>query len=197
MNRRRPFCHCLFRHARFFLRGLGAAALIAGLAACDPDTVERLTGEQEQKRQITALPPAAAEETAEEDPAFSHLVLERGNRWSAGIPGFGGNALSAFTGEYRIPGKLAPVRVWLTKEFLYYEGWTPREGVPGTTVLRRDEGTGALAAIQSGGLWTVVVLFPGELSPEEEDRLIGIFSDRLTGFSSQAQNISLPALIPY
>ena len=89
------------------------------------------------------------------------------------------------------------LRVWLTKEFLYYEGWEIREGIPGTTVLRKDEGTGALAAIQTGDLWTVVIHFPGELSAEEEDRLTGIFSDRLTGFSSQALNISLPALIPY
>lgn len=138
---------------------------------------------------------AAAGGTAENS-AASRLVLEQGNYWTAGIPGFGGNALSAFTGQYRIPGKNSTVQVWLTREFLYYEGWERRGSQSTYVVLQKIEGISRLAAVTTD-IWTIVALFPGEVTKEEEDILVALFIDRFSGLSGQIQNISLPALLPY
>ncbi|MDR2661418.1 MAG: hypothetical protein LBC31_00310 [Treponema sp.] len=176
-------------------------ALPALLGACDP--VQKLAGSGPAAAGtvISALTPPP-QEAGQSDPAAaepaaaeSRLVLERGNYWTAGIPGFGENALKAFTGEYRVPGSDNPVRIWLTREFLYYDGWTGRDSMNGVRQKTEDEGTVAAAVLDA--VWTVIVLLPGDFSAEEEDRVLAAFRARLTGMSSYPQNLSLPALIPF
>ncbi|MDR1307973.1 MAG: hypothetical protein LBK74_10425 [Treponema sp.] len=181
-------------------------ALLTLLGACDPGSGQNRAGPEpaELDTVISALTPkpresgqgdfaeASAAETAAEE---RRLVLERGNYWTAGIPGFGENALKAFAGEYRLPGSGNPVRIWLTREFLYYEGWTGRDSMDGVRQKTETEGIAAAAVLDNS--WTVIVLLPGDLPAEEEDRLLAAFRARLTGISSSPQNVSLPALIPF
>ena len=128
----------------------------------------------------------------------SQLVLESGNHWTSGIPGFRENALSAFTGEYRISGETETVRIWLTREFLYYENWTEQNTINAYINYRKLDGTNRLASVQLDENWTLVITIPAALidSQEEEDHLIRSFIDRISGMPRQSQNISLPAIIP-
>jgi hypothetical protein len=180
------------------------------LGSCTPETVKNFafSRKTEEQNTITALanesPDAeTGSETAGSETEVSEagLVLERGNSWTAGIPGFGENALAAFTGEYRIPGKTGLLRIWLCREFLYYDGgWTRRESISGYTVLQRSASQGLAAAAPLDSLWTAVVLFPEELSPEEEDLLFTACIERLSGFAAQqagSRYISLPAQISF
>jgi hypothetical protein len=174
--------------------------LLALLGACDPGSGQKFAGpEPAADTVINALMPGPREDgqndAAETTGTESRLVLERGNYWTAGIPGFGENALRAFTGEYRIPGRDNPARIWLTREFLYYEGWTVRDSVDGVRQKTESEGTATAAALDT--TWTVIVLLPGDLPAKEEDRILTAFRTRLTGISSYPQNVSLPALISF
>jgi hypothetical protein len=171
------------------------------LGSCISGSVETLVfGEEKAETTIAALPaPPPPDEAlsgagnAEND---SQLVLESGNHWVAGIPGFDENALAAFSGDYRIPGKTIPVRIWLTREFLYYRDWAGRD-VFGLRVRQKMVGEGRIIAAGLEGMWNMVLLLPPELNAEEEDRLITVLTGRFDGFSVQAENVSLPALIPY
>jgi hypothetical protein len=179
--------------------------LFCGLfGSCIPEVVNSRARGPEQKSTITAL--ADKDEVSGEEAELGGisgepagfedtLVLERGNAWTAGIPGFGENALSAFSGEYRIPGKTELLKVWLCRELLYYEGWNAAaEGV----FLKTLAG-GSLAAIPArDGIWTAVVLLPPG-SPEEQNRLLRACMSKFSGFSGSgsSQNLSLPAIISF
>ena len=167
--------------------------------SCAPGTiVERLTHhEKTDEGIITALVPEPASEI--EDPTGSNMVLESGNYWTAGVPGFGENALSAFTGEYRIPGITETIKVWLTMEFIYFDGWNNRNSITTIPVLEKMGYEGIITASTLNNNWTAVMLFPlgSGLSRQDEDRIILDLIDRFSGFSGQGQNISFPAIIAY
>ena len=170
------------------------------LVSCIPeDMTERFSirGEQTETSHISSL--IEADDYEPEPQSASQLVLESGNHWTSGIPGFRENALSAFTGEYRISGKTETVRVWLTREFLYYEGWTEQNNINAYANYRRSDDTSDLTSVQLDENWTLVINFPPALtgSQEEQDRLLQSFVGRIGGMSRQSQNISLPAIIPY
>jgi hypothetical protein len=170
------------------------AAFFAVVAACVPQAAAERPGLRQEDTSIIALIP---EPVAEAEPqAVSQLVLRSGNDWIAGIPGFGENALSAFTGEYSIPGKTGTVKIWLTREYLYYDGWASRSSITSHTVLQKMGNEGRVVAAALGNALTLIVLLPQgtEVSSEEEDRLIMILISQFTG---QGQNLFLPAMIPY
>jgi len=177
-------------------------SLFVLLTACNPGSAGKPSSVENQKTTITALQPATEEPTttAQNPDTGSQLILEQGNSWTAGIPGFGENALSAFTGDYRIPGHKALVRIWLTREFIFYDRWAWRTSMTDYTVLQKAEDIGRVVSVSLDDTWTLVVLLPKgtELTLEEEDRLITALIRGLSGFSSQnSQSISLPAMISY
>ena len=175
--------------------------------SCTPKIIAEQFTSQEKTEElvITALIPeenrrnAADQKNALETQVVTRLVLESGNYWTRGIPGFGENALSAFLGEYRVPDKTETVKVWLTMEFLYYEGWKNQESISGVTVLEKAENNGRIIAFILNDFWTAILLLPTELvlNGEEENRIITGFINKFRDFSGQGQNISLPAFIPY
>jgi hypothetical protein len=170
--------------------------LLALLGACDPGSVQKRVRPEPADTVISALAPGAArDDPAESTDADRRLVLEQGNYWTAGIPGFGENALRAFTGEYRIPRGGSPVQIGLTRELLYYEGWTSRSSMDGVRQKTEPEGTVAVTALDN--IWTAIVLLPADCTAEEEDRILGAFRSGLTGIAGSPQNVSLPALIPF
>jgi len=173
--------------------------LFTSLAACAPGAAEKSGSVEQQKTTITALIPEQKQAEAEQDPG-PRLVLEQGNYWTAGIPGFGENALPAFTGEYRIPGKTALVWIWLTREFIFYDRWARRTSMTSYTVLQKAEDIGRVVSVALDDTWTLVALLPKgtALSLEEEDRLIITLIQGLSGYRDpNSRNISLPAAIPY
>jgi len=173
--------------------------LFASLAACAPGAAEKPGSREKQRTIITALIPEQKQAAAEQDPD-PRLVLEQGNYWTAGIPGFGENALPAFTGEYRIPGKTALVWVWLTREFIFYDRWARRTSITSHTVLQKAEDIGRVVSVALDDTWTLVALLPKgtALTLEEEDQLIMVLIRGLSGYRDQnSRNISLPAAIPY
>ena len=129
----------------------------------------------------------------------ANIVLERGNYWIAGIPGFGENALSAFFGEYRIPDSKETVKVWLTREFIYYNNWTRRSSMSAIRVEEKMENTGLITASPLNEEWTIMIQFPlgMEFSVEEQNRIIINLNAKLSGLPGQGQNISFPAFISY
>jgi len=169
--------------------------------SCTPDmVVERLTGTDSEKIEentITALIPEP--KPAEETSIAAQMVLESGNYWTTGVPGFGENALSAFMGEYRVAGKTGMVKVWLTMEFVYYEGWTNRDSITEMTVLEKMGNEGRIAASALNAYWTAVLWFPSEmdLTEEEENTIIVSLIKKFGGFTGQSQNVSLPPLITF
>ena len=145
---------------------------------------------------ITALAPLPASET--EPLSDSNMVLESGNYWTIGIPGFGENALSAFVGEYRIPGKTKTVRVWLTGEFIYYNDWTGRNSITALTVREKMGNEGRIVASALNDNWTVVMQLPADegFSEQDENRIIVNLVNKFSGIAG-GQNISFPALVVY
>ena len=145
---------------------------------------------------ITALPPLPVSEA--EPLSDSNMVLESGNYWTIGIPGFGENALSAFVGEYRIPGKTKTVRVWLTGEFIYYNGWTGRSSITNIPVREKMGNEGRIVASAMNENWIVVMLLPLDegLSEQDENRIIVNLINKFSGIAG-GQNISFPALVAY
>ncbi|MCL1815935.1 MAG: hypothetical protein FWG27_08985 [Treponema sp.] len=167
--------------------------------SCRPGLIAEQFGPRiTEENLITALPPEPAIADTESGDV-PQLVLESGNHWAAGIPGFGENALSAFTGEYRIPGKRGTTRIWLTREFLYYEGWANRGSITSPTVLQKIGSEGRVASVTLNNIWTMVILLPKgtEFSLDEEDWLIMLLVSKFAGFSGQSRNLSLPAFISY
>ncbi|MCL1928994.1 MAG: hypothetical protein FWG07_09435 [Treponema sp.] len=160
--------------------------------------VERFAAHEETEEIIiTSLIPEPVSET--EGLSGSNMILENGNYWTAGVPGFGENALSAFAGEYRIPEKTESVKVWLTMEFVYYDGWTNRDSITRIPVLEKWGNEGQIVALTLNENWTVVMQFPlgTGLSRDDEDRIIMDLVSKFAGFSGQGQNVSFPAIIAY
>jgi hypothetical protein len=152
-------------------------------------------------------------------------VLDRGNAWVTGIPGFGDNALSALYGEYRLDlpaGNAAPegegdaggrrCRIWLSGESLSFSGnaWQARTRIDGVPVFQRRDGEALLAAFAfSGGTglgsWTAVFRFPQGLAAAGlddvgADALIGQWLNRFRYFLSLIKSpadLSLPAVIAF
>jgi hypothetical protein len=180
------------------------SAFVLLFFSCTPGMLQNAFAPAPTENPITALVPEPAEAagapttddapTADQSPAVQ-LVLERGNRWIAGIPGFGANALQAFTGEYRIPGKTELVQLWLTRELLYFEGWTSR-GISNYTVLQNSLYP-QLTAIALGGIWTIVISLPPEMSQDEADRILAACAARFNNISTSVRDMSLPAMIPF
>jgi hypothetical protein len=170
------------------------AALLFFVFSCTPRTVENAAAAS--KNTITALAPSpATEEPAEtESSPGSQLVLERGNRWTAGIPGFGENALRAFTGEYRIPGNTELVQIWLTREILYFEGWERQDNAAAALYKSNSPG---FTVIDPEGIWTVMVYLPADLDSDTGNRILNACIERFSVISTSAREMSLPALIPY
>ena len=167
---------------------------------CTPEMIAEqfASPKKTEESVITALIPEE-EVINEEAPAVTQMVLESGNYWTRGIPGFGENALSAFAGEYRVPGKTETVKIRLTMEFLYYEDWANRNSALGFLISEKTENKDRIIAFPLNDFWTAILLLPLELvlNEEEENRIITGFINKFRGFSGQGQNISLPALIPY
>ena len=185
---------------RRFLLILTAVFFVFGSCKQAELIVEQFSQSPREKTEetvITSLTPESAE--AEKSPSYSNLVLEKGNYWTAGVPGFGENAISAFTGEYRIPGLTNTIKVWLTREFIYYEGWQDRTSITGMQVREKKGPEGLIAASTLNENWTVVMLFPlgPGLSVRDENRIIADLISKLGSFSGKNQNISFPALVAY
>ena len=166
--------------------------------SCAPEVIaERFASREKAEERITALVPEPVEET--ESISASSMILESGNYWTAGIPGFGENALSAFAGEYRIPGITATVKIWLTMEFIYYSGWSSRNSITSISVREKMGADGLIVAVTLNDAWTAVMQFPlgSGLSRQDEDRIIMELTSRFTGLSRAEQNISFPAIVGY
>jgi hypothetical protein len=152
---------------------------------------------EEVENAITALLPSApAEDTQgpqDEAPA-DHLVLERGNRWIAGIPGFGENALRSFTGEYRISGKTELAQIWLTRELLYFAGWERQDNTAPAIYTSTAPG---FTVIDPDGIWTVMVYLPPDLDTGTESRILSACIGTFSNISTPARDMSLPAIIQY
>jgi hypothetical protein len=129
------------------------------------------------------------------------MILEKGNVWTAGVPGFGENALPALSGAYSIaaPGETAEAfSVWLCRETLYYDGWDARAGSEDFRVVEKYGGDGLLVAVPFNETWTGVFSFSGDsgLSQNDVDRITGIYRSRFLYFLAQthsSSDISLPA----
>jgi hypothetical protein len=170
-------------------------ALLFFVFSCTPRTVENTDTASENAITALAPSPAVTEEPAEtENSPGSQLVLERGNRWTAGIPGFGENALRAFTGEYRIPGNTELVQIWLTRELLYYEGWERQDNAAAALYTSAVPG---FTVIDPEGIWTVIVYLPTDLDSDMDSRLLNACIERFSVISTSAREMSLPAIIPY
>lgn len=174
--------------------------IIFGSCTQAKQIVERFSQRQDEKTEeniITSLVPESA--AVEKSLSGSSLVLENGNYWTVGIPGFGENALSAFIGEYRIPDITDTIKVWLTREFIYYEGWHNRASITSIQVREKTGFEGRIVASTLNENWTAVMLFPlgSGLSVQDEDRIITYLIGKFGSFSGMNQNISFPAIVAY
>jgi hypothetical protein len=126
------------------------------------------------------------------------LILEQGNVWGVGIPGFGVNAIPVLTGEYSTPGD-RHFQVWLTREVLYFDtNWTPWPDLVETR--SRAAAGGTLAGRPLNGVWSVVFLFSDDFTPEEQAEIMRATAPRFTQFVSTSNHVSdssLPAIIEY
>ena len=187
-------------HGKCNLVVLAAFFCVIVFGSCD--RAEIIVGrfgshERTEENIITALIPEPVSET--ESPSGSNMILVNGNYWTAGIPGFGENALSAFIGEYRIPGITETIKIWLTKEFIYYADWSNRSSITRVPVREKMGYEGLIVSATVNDSWTAVMQFPlgSGLSRQDEDRIIMDLVSQFSGFSGQSQNISLPAIINY
>ncbi|MDR2181358.1 MAG: hypothetical protein LBN92_01620 [Treponema sp.] len=126
------------------------------------------------------------------------LVLEQGNVWTTGIPGFGANAIPALEGTYSAEAGRS-FRAWLTREMLYFDNaWTPWPDLVETR--RREASGGTLAARPLNGLWTVVFFFGGDFTTEEQAEIMRACGPRFTRYvslSNRPSDASFPAIIEY
>jgi hypothetical protein len=141
--------------------------------------------------------------------AGKRMILENGNTWTIGVPGFSENALPALSGVYRIvtPGETADAgmfSVWLCRETLYYSDWDIRAGIwsEDFQVLEKYGKDGLIVAAPFNEIWTGVFSFPGEseLSGNDVDRIIGIYRSRFLYFLTlvrSGSDVSLPALADF
>jgi hypothetical protein len=128
-------------------------------------------------------------------------LLEQGNMYTAGIPGFGENALPAVAGEYLIGGEAEGYfRVWLCRELLYFDGWEAGPGETQFRVVQKESPEGILAAAAFNDVWTGVFLFNQQLSQDDMERIINVFGNRFLYFvnlTSRLSDISLPASVNF
>jgi hypothetical protein len=128
------------------------------------------------------------------------MVLEKGNAWTTGIPGFGENALPALSGVYSIADGTADTlfTVWLCRETLYYDDWDIRAGIWPEDFRVLEKHAGLLVAVPFNETWTGIFSFSSDsnLSRNDVDRIIGIYRSRFLYFLALAHSnsdISLPA----
>ncbi len=126
-------------------------------------------------------------------------LLIRGTEPVKGLPGFGDNAFAAIYGEYALGEAVPPVRVWATREPLYFhpDVWKERS-LGGYAGLERVGDDGNLFAATLPGLeWTVLVSFSGdELGAAGSDRFFRGFLNRFSLFVAGAKlptDVSFPA----
>jgi hypothetical protein len=150
-------------------------------------------------------------------------VLDRGNVWGPGIPGFGNNAVSALFGEYRLEipagsgtGEMETgdprCRIWLYGETLSFAGdsWQPWMRITGVSVYQKEEGAARFFGFSfSGGTdlgtWTAVVQFPQGIAAAGLDEpglnaLISRWLNRFLYFLSLIKtpaDVSLPAVFAF
>ncbi|MDR1278334.1 MAG: hypothetical protein LBK02_06260 [Treponema sp.] len=150
-------------------------------------------------------------------------VLDRGNTWVRGIPGFGNNGVSALFGEYRLEfpagGEAGETetgeprcRIWLCGENLSFpeDSWQRRTQIAGVSILQKEEESARLFGFSfSGGtalgVWTAVMQFPRETAAAGLDEpginaLIGRWLNRFLYFLSLIKSpadVSLPAVFTF
>jgi hypothetical protein len=198
-----------------FLVRLPGIVLCVFCLSCGRDGTESsITEDSVPSEDSTALEsrtvPAMSVEDAIRLPEGSQgrrIILERGNIWTTGLPGFGENALPALSGTYSIvtPGGTADTAlftVWLCRETLYYDNWDIRAPSEDFRVLEKQGGDSLLIAAPFNESWTGIFSFPGvsDLSQNDIDRIIGIYRSRFLYFFTLAHSssdISLPAQMDF
>lgn len=126
-------------------------------------------------------------------------LLVRGTEPVKGLPGFGDNAFAAIYGEYDLGEAIPPVRVWATREPLYFhpDVWKERR-LGGYAGLERVADDGNLFAVTlTGSEWTVLVAYSEEgLGAAGSDRFFRGFLSRFSLFVAGAKlptDVSFPA----
>jgi hypothetical protein len=134
--------------------------------------------------------------SAREMGRIRRLVLEQGNEWTAGVPGFGVNAIPALAGEYSANDGRR-FQVWLTREVLYFDNaWIPLSDLVETRTRAASGGT--LAARPLNGVWSVVFLFGDGFGNNEQVEIMRACAPRFTQFVFQTNRMSdssFPAII--
>jgi hypothetical protein len=195
-----------------FLPRLPGIVLCVFCLSCGRDAVKSpVTGDSVPPTDSAALEsrtvPAMSVEDAirlPEGREGRRIILEKGNVWTNGIPGFGENALPALSGTYSVttPGGTVGslFAVWLCRETLYYDDWDIRTGIwsEDFRVMEKYGRDGLLVAVPFSEIWTGIFSFPGdsELSQSDIDRIIGIYRSRFLYFLTLARSssdVSLPA----
>jgi hypothetical protein len=167
----------------------------------ESSAVKGSAGNSTESRAVSALP---AEDAARlpEGSSGRRMILEKGNFWVTGIPGFGENALPALSGVYGIVPldgtASAGFSVWLCRETLYYNDWVPRAGAEDFRALEKPGRNSLLVAVPLNETWTGIFSFPDaqDLSRNDIDRIIGIYRSRALYFlalANSSSDISLPA----
>jgi hypothetical protein len=193
------------------------AAIIAVLLSCKAGNPEPALVEENRETGTagTALSTVPALSVADalrlpEGTAGRRMLLEEGNIWARGIPGFGENALSALRGSYRIEALAGEAeggesfRVWLSREVLFYDNWQTRTSIATEAfpvlekTISSPEGDSLRIAGPFNGIWSAVFSFEAgsRLSQNDIDRIVSIYRTRFLyflGLSSKSSDISLPA----
>jgi hypothetical protein len=173
---------------------------------------------------VCGLPAARAQSPVQD---ARRAVLNRGNGWVRGIPGFGVNAFEALYGSYRLEppepaagdpsgGDAPGFSVWVTRAPLYLdgEGWRNRPGISGSGARWRaaEERIFFAAALGSGGGGLTAVFEFSAVSDERggaevpnlpEDLVNRIVSNWVTRFNyfyaliKTPGDMSLPAVVAF
>ncbi|MDR2048632.1 MAG: hypothetical protein LBP69_04185 [Treponema sp.] len=194
------------RLSRVVLCALGFFCVSCGGKAGGPE-VPVTEAPPRDSAEIRTVPAMSVEDAIRlpEGSQGRRMILEKGNVWTTGLPGFGENALPALSGTYSIaaPGGTADMAlftVWLCRETLYYDDWDMRAGVwsEDFRVLEKQGRDSLLVAAPFNESWTGIFSFPSDsdLSRNDIDRIIGIYRSRFLYFLTLARSssdISLPA----
>lgn len=126
-------------------------------------------------------------------------LLIRGTEPIKGLPGFGDNAFAGIYGEYELGGATPRVRVWATREPLYFypDVWKAKS-LGGYAGLERKVESGSLFAVAiPGSDWTVLAAYVAEdLGAAGSDRFFRGFLSRFSLFvvgSKLPTDVSFPA----
>jgi hypothetical protein len=197
-----------------FLAWLPGIVLCAFCLSCGKDAAEPPVTGDSASTDSTALESRAVPAMSVEDAMRlpegreeGRMILEEGNAWTTGIPGFGENALPALSGTYSVttPGGTGTLfAVWLCRETLYYDDWNIRTGIwsEDFRVMEKYGRAGLLVAAPFNEAWTGIFSFPAdsELFQNDIDRIIGIYRSRFLYFLTLARSssdISLPARMDF